>query len=76
LCIRSSGKDVRPISRSRWHKDVNKGKVLTDLLNRMVTEGQKMNTQLAYAAAGERSGKGESSPQVNPLKTDETVWAG
>ena len=30
-------------------KDANKGKVLADFLNWMVTDGQKMTTQLTYA---------------------------
>ena len=49
------GKTAYPISSFTWllipvqSKDGNKGKVLTDFLNWMVTDGQKMTTQLAYA---------------------------
>ena len=49
------GKTAYPISSFTWlliptqAKDANKGKVLTDFLNWMVTDGQKMTTQLAYA---------------------------
>jgi phosphate transport system substrate-binding protein len=49
------GKTAYPISSFTWllipaqAKDANKGKILTDFLNWMVTDGQKMTTQLAYA---------------------------
>ena len=49
------GKTAYPISSFTWlliptqAKDANKGKVITDFLNWMVTDGQKMTTQLAYA---------------------------
>jgi phosphate transport system substrate-binding protein len=49
------GKTAYPISSFTWllipmqSKDASKGKVLTDFLNWMVTDGQKMTTQLAYA---------------------------
>jgi len=49
------GKTAYPISSFTWllipvqAKDANKGKTLADFLNWMVTDGQKMTTQLAYA---------------------------
>jgi phosphate transport system substrate-binding protein len=49
------GKTAYPISSFTWllipaqAKDASKGKILTDFLNWMVTDGQKMTTQLAYA---------------------------
>jgi phosphate transport system substrate-binding protein len=49
------GKTAYPISSFTWllipmqSKDASKGKVLTDFLNWMVSDGQKMTTQLAYA---------------------------
>ena len=49
------GKTAYPISSFTWllipsqAKDASKGKVLTDFLSWMVTDGQKMTTQLAYA---------------------------
>ena len=49
------GKDAYPISSFTWllipvqAKDANKGKILTDFLNWMLTDGQKMTTQLSYA---------------------------
>ena len=49
------GKTAYPISSFTWllipaqAKDANKGKILTDFLNWMVTDGQKMTTQLTYA---------------------------
>lgn len=49
------GKTAYPISSFTWllipaqSKDGKKGKVLTDFLNWMVTDGQKMTTQLSYA---------------------------
>lgn len=49
------GKTAYPISSFTWllipvqSKDANKGKVLSDFLNWMVSDGQKMTTQLTYA---------------------------
>jgi phosphate transport system substrate-binding protein len=49
------GKDAYPISSFTWllipaqSKDAAKGKILSDFLNWMVTDGQKMTTALAYA---------------------------
>jgi phosphate transport system substrate-binding protein len=49
------GKDAYPISSFTWllipvqAKDANKGKILTDFLNWMLTDGQKMTGQLSYA---------------------------
>jgi len=49
------GKTAYPISSFTWllipvqAKDASRGKILTDFLNWMVTDGQKMTTQLAYA---------------------------
>ena len=49
------GKDAYPISSFTWllipgqSKDAAKGKILNDFLNWMVTDGQKMTTQLSYA---------------------------
>ncbi len=49
------GKTAYPISSFTWllipvqAKDANKGKILADFLNWMVTDGQKMTTQLSYA---------------------------
>lgn len=49
------GKDAYPISSFTWllvpaqSKDAAKGKVLSDLLNWIVTDGQKMTADLAYA---------------------------
>src|SRR5208282_3531955 len=49
------GKDAYPISSFTWllipvpPKDANKGKILSDFLNWMVTDGQKMTAQLSYA---------------------------
>jgi phosphate transport system substrate-binding protein len=49
------GKTAYPISSFTWllipeqSKDPKKGKILADFLNWMVTEGQKMTTQLSYA---------------------------
>jgi phosphate transport system substrate-binding protein len=49
------GKDAYPISSFTWllipvqAKDANKGKILTDFLNWMLTDGQKMTAQLSYA---------------------------
>ncbi len=49
------GKDAYPISSFTWllipeqSKDAGKGKILSDFLNWMVTDGQKMTTALAYA---------------------------
>lgn len=49
------GKTAYPISSFTWllipvqGKDANRGKILADFLNWMVTDGQKMTTQLAYA---------------------------
>ena len=49
------GKTAYPISSFTWllipeqSKDPKKGKILADFLNWMVTDGQKMTTQLSYA---------------------------
>ena len=49
------GKTAYPISSFTWMlipvqaKDAKKGQILADFLNWMVTDGQKMTTQLAYA---------------------------
>jgi phosphate transport system substrate-binding protein len=49
------GKDAYPISSFTWllipaqSKDPAKGKILADFLNWMVTDGQKMTTELSYA---------------------------
>lgn len=49
------GKDAYPISSFTWllipaqSKDPAKGKILSDFLNWMVTDGQKMTSALAYA---------------------------
>jgi phosphate transport system substrate-binding protein len=49
------GKDAYPISSFTWllipaqSKDATKGKILSDFLNWMVTDGQKMTSALAYA---------------------------
>ena len=49
------GKDAYPISSFTWllipvqSKDANKGKIINDFLNWMVSDGQKMTTQLSYA---------------------------
>jgi phosphate transport system substrate-binding protein len=49
------GKNAYPISSFTWllipnpSKDPNKGKILADFLNWMVTDGQKMTSQLSYA---------------------------
>ena len=49
------GKTAYPISSFTWllipaqAKDASKGKILTDFLNWMVSDGQKMTTQLSYA---------------------------
>ncbi len=49
------GKTAYPISSFTWllipvqAKEANRGKILADFLNWMVTDGQKMTTQLAYA---------------------------
>jgi phosphate transport system substrate-binding protein len=49
------GKTAYPISSFTWllipeqSKDANKGKILSDFLNWMVTDGQKMTSQLSYA---------------------------
>ncbi|HSY98322.1 MAG TPA: phosphate ABC transporter substrate-binding protein PstS [Terriglobales bacterium] len=49
------GKDAYPISSFTWllipvqSKDAAKGKILSDLLNWIVTDGQKMTADLAYA---------------------------
>ena len=49
------GKGAYPISSFTWllipvqSKDANKGKILSDFLNWMVTDGQKMTAQLTYA---------------------------
>ncbi len=49
------GKDAYPISSFTWllipaqSKDPAKGKILADFLNWMVTEGQKMTSELSYA---------------------------
>ncbi len=49
------GKDAYPISSFTWllipqqAKDAAKGKILSDFLNWMVTDGQKMTTALTYA---------------------------
>jgi phosphate transport system substrate-binding protein len=50
------GKDAYPISSFTWllipqqSKDAAKGKIITDFLNWMCTEGQTMTTALSYAA--------------------------
>jgi phosphate transport system substrate-binding protein len=49
------GKTAYPISSFTWllipeqSKDAKKGKILSDFLNWMVTDGQKMTSQLSYA---------------------------
>jgi phosphate transport system substrate-binding protein len=49
------GKTAYPISSFTWllipvqSKDANKGKILSDFLNWMVMDGQKMTAQLSYA---------------------------
>jgi len=49
------GKTAYPVSSFTWllipvqSKDANKGKILSDFLNWMVTDGQKMTAQLSYA---------------------------
>jgi phosphate transport system substrate-binding protein len=49
------GKDAYPISSFTWllipaqSKDAAKGKILADFLNWMVTDGQKMTSNLSYA---------------------------
>jgi phosphate transport system substrate-binding protein len=49
------GKDAYPISSFTWllipaqSKDATKGKILSEFLNWMVTDGQKMTSALAYA---------------------------
>jgi phosphate transport system substrate-binding protein len=49
------GKDAYPISSFTWllipvqSKDAAKGKILSDFLNWMVTDGQKMTSSLSYA---------------------------
>ena len=49
------GKEAYPISSFTWllipipSKDPNKGKILSDFLNWMVTDGQQMTSALAYA---------------------------
>ena len=49
------GKTAYPISSFTWmlipvqSKDAKKGQIIVDFLNWMVTDGQKMTTQLAYA---------------------------
>jgi len=49
------GKDAYPISSFTWllipvqSKDANKGKIINDFLNWMVSDGQKMTAQLSYA---------------------------
>jgi len=49
------GKDAYPISSFTWllmpvpSKDANKGKILSDFLNWMLNDGQKMTSQLTYA---------------------------
>ena len=49
------GKEAYPISSFTWllipaqAKDANKGKIIVDFLNWMVTDGQKMTMQLSYA---------------------------
>ena len=49
------GKDAYPISSFTWllipaqSKDPAKGKILSDFLNWMVTDGQKMTSELSYA---------------------------
>lgn len=49
------GKDAYPIASFTWllipipSKDPNKGKILNDFLNWMVTDGQQMTSALAYA---------------------------
>jgi phosphate transport system substrate-binding protein len=49
------GKGAYPISSFTWllipaqSKDPNKGKILADFLNWMITDGQKMTSQLSYA---------------------------
>ena len=49
------GKTAYPISSFTWllipvqSKDAAKGKIISDFLNWMVTEGQKMTSQLSYA---------------------------
>jgi phosphate transport system substrate-binding protein len=49
------GKTAYPISSFTWllipvqAKDANKGKIIADFLSWMVTDGQKMTTQLSYA---------------------------
>ncbi|MGA7292679.1 MAG: phosphate ABC transporter substrate-binding protein PstS [Terriglobales bacterium] len=53
------GKTAYPISSFTWllipvqAKDPNRGKILADFLNWMVTDGQKMTSQLSYASLPE-----------------------
>jgi phosphate transport system substrate-binding protein len=53
------GKDAYPISSFTWllipqqSKDSNKGKILADFLNWMVTDGQKLTSALDYASLPE-----------------------
>jgi phosphate transport system substrate-binding protein len=53
------GKDAYPISSFTWllipqqSKDAAKGKILSDFLNWMVTDGQKMTAALSYASLPE-----------------------
>lgn len=50
------GKDAYPISSFTWllipqhSKDASKAKIITDFLNWMLSDGQKMTTDLSYAA--------------------------
>jgi phosphate transport system substrate-binding protein len=53
--VNSPGKNAYPISSFTWllvpaqSKDATKGRILADFLNWMVSDGQKMTTELTYA---------------------------
>jgi phosphate transport system substrate-binding protein len=53
--VNAPGKDAYPISSFTWllipaqSKDATKGKILADFLNWMVSDGQRMTTELTYA---------------------------
>lgn len=53
--VNAPGKDAYPIASFTWllipeaSKDANKGKVINDFLNWMLSDGQKMTAELSYA---------------------------
>jgi phosphate transport system substrate-binding protein len=53
--VNPPGKNAYPISSFTWllipaqSKDATKGRILADFLNWMVSDGQKMTTELTYA---------------------------